>query len=148
LFRPLLTFHILVVTIGLILAVYMIALGFRTSVKRGAERRLEAGSPRGTALRFTGWALLASVVLPMVLFGVRVLFTEPTIGKFLGWLISGVLVGLGVIAIEWVGRAVYPDGERRHRAIGTFTMILYVLALLTSTATYVLLYVIWPPLIG
>jgi uncharacterized membrane protein YozB (DUF420 family) len=148
LFSPLLTFHILVVTIGLILAVYMIALGFRTSVKRGAERGLVAGSPRGTALRFTGWALLASVVLPMALFGVRVLFTEPTIGKFLGWLISGVLVGLGVIAIEWVGRAVYPDGERRHRALGTFTMILYVLALLTSTATYVLLYVIWPPLIG
>jgi uncharacterized membrane protein YozB (DUF420 family) len=53
-----------------------------------------------------------------------------------------------VIAIEWVGRAIYPDGERRHRALGTFTMILYVLALLTSTATYVLLYVIWPPLIG
>src|SRR3989344_6664153 len=77
LFRPLLTFHILVVTIGLILAVYMIVLGFRTSVKRGEERGLVAGSPRGTALRFTGWALLASVVLPMALFGVRGLFTNP-----------------------------------------------------------------------
>jgi len=38
--------------------------------------------------------------------------------------------------------------EIASSALGTFTMILYVLALLTSTATYVLLYVIWPPLIG
>jgi uncharacterized membrane protein YozB (DUF420 family) len=53
-----------------------------------------------------------------------------------------------VILTEWIGRVVYPDGERRHRAIGTFTMLLYVLALLTSTSTYVLLYVIWPPTIG
>jgi uncharacterized membrane protein YozB (DUF420 family) len=147
-FSPLLTFHILVVTVGLVLAVYMIVLGFRTSVKRGAARTLVAGVPRGSAARFAGWVLLASLVLPIALFGVRILFTEPTLGKFLGWFFSGVLVGLGVIVVEMVGRVFYPDGERRHRAIGTFTMILYVLALLTSTSTYVLLYVIWPPTIG
>jgi len=148
LFSPLLTFHIMVVTIGLVMAVYMIVLGFRTSVKRGTERNLVAGVPRWSAPTFTGWAILSSFVIPVVLFGGRILFTEATWGKFFGWLISGVLVGLGVIITEWLCRAVYPDGERRHRALGTFTMILYVLALLTSTATYVLLYVIWPPLIG
>ena len=91
---------------------------------------------------------VSSALLPIALFGIRILFTEPTLGKFLGWFFSGVLVGLGVIVVETVGRIFYPDGERRHRAIGTFTMILYVLALLTSTSTYVLLYVIWSPTIG
>jgi uncharacterized membrane protein YozB (DUF420 family) len=53
-----------------------------------------------------------------------------------------------VLAVERLIEWWMPDGARRHRAIGTFTMVLYVIALLTSTATYVLLYVIWPPLIG
>ena len=148
LFSPLLTFHIVVVTIGLVMAVYMIVLGFRTSIRRGAERNLTAGPPKWSALTFTGWAFLFSLIIPLILFAGRIVFTEATMGKFLGWLISCVMVGLGVILTEWIGRAVYPDGERRHRAIGTFTMLLYVLALLTSTSTYVLLYVIWPPTIG
>jgi len=148
LFSPLLTFHIVVVTIGLVMAFYMIFLGFRTSIKQGPERTLVAGAPRWSALTFTGWALLASVVVPLILFGVRILFTDATWGKFFGWLISGVLVGVGVVITEWLCRAFYPDGERRHRALGTFTMVLYVVALMTSTVTYVMLYVIWEPTIG
>ncbi len=148
LFSPLLTFHIVVVTIGLVMAVYMITLGFRTSVLRGNERTLVGGAPRGSGLPFVGWVLLASVMIPMILFGVRILFTAPTLGKFIGWFSSGLIVGLGVLLVEWVGRVFYADGERRHRAIGTFTMLLYMLALLTSTTTYVMLYVIWKPIIG
>jgi len=147
-FSPLLTIHILVITIGLILAVYMIVLGFRTSVKRGAERILVAAAPRGSAASFSGWVLLTSIVLPLALFGIRILFTQPTLGKFLGWVSSGLAIGVGVIVVEVVCRMLYPDGERRHRALGTLTMILYVIALLTSTSTYVLLYMIWPPTTG
>lgn len=147
-FSPLLTFHILVVTIGLVMAVYMIVLGFRTSVKRGEARTLTAGPPRGSGLAFSGWILLASVVTPLLLFGIRILFTEATLGKFIGWFSTGLLVGLGVLLVEAVGRLMYPDGERRHRAIGAFTMVLYVIALVTSTVTWAMLYVIWKPTIG
>jgi uncharacterized membrane protein YozB (DUF420 family) len=147
-FGPLLTFHILVVTIGLVMAVYMIVLGFRASVKRGEDRTLTVGAPKGSGLAFSGWILLASIVAPLLLFGIRVMFTTPTVGKFIGWMSTGLLVGIGVLVAEAVGRWLFPDGARRHRAIGTFTMVLYVLALLTSTATWVMLYVIWKPTIG
>lgn len=148
LFSPLLTFHILVVTIGLVLAVYMIVLGFRTSAKRGQERVLVAGRPRGSVAMFSLWTFFVSLGLTLVLFGIRSLTSPPTLGLFIAWLSTCVGVGLGVMVIEWVMVALYPEGERRHRALGTFTMILYVLALLTSTSTYVMLYVIWKPIIG
>jgi hypothetical protein len=54
LFSPLLTFHILVVTIGLVMAVYMSVLGFRTSVRRGAVRTLTTGTRKVPASRFPG----------------------------------------------------------------------------------------------
>lgn len=148
LFSPLLTFHILVVTIGLVMAVYMIVLGFRVSVRRGDERTLTAGAPKGSGLAFSGWILLAAIVVPLLLFGIRIMFTTPTLGKFIGWISTGLLVGVGVLVAEGVGRLMFPDGARRHRAIGTFTMVLYVIALLTSTVTWVMLYVIWKPTIG
>jgi uncharacterized membrane protein YozB (DUF420 family) len=148
LFSPVLTVHILVVALGMVMAVYMIVLGFRTSARRGAERVLISGVPRGSGGGFVGWVLLSSTVIPLMLFGLRVLFTAPTLGKFIGWLSSGLMIGLGVLIVEWVGRAFFADGERRHRAIGMFTMALYVLALVTSTITYVMLYVLWKPTIG
>jgi uncharacterized membrane protein YozB (DUF420 family) len=148
LFSPLLTFHIVVVTIGLVMAFYMIVLGFRTSVRRGPTRTLTPGAPKGSGLALSGWVLLAAIVIPLLMFGIRIMFTTPSMGKFIGWVSTGLLVGIGVLMAEGVGRLLYPDGERRHRAIGTFTMILYIIALLTSTATWVMLYVIWKPVIG
>jgi uncharacterized membrane protein YozB (DUF420 family) len=52
---------------------------------------------------------------------------------------------MAVLLIEKMIERLIPDGERRHRSIGTFTMVLYVIALITSSATYLMLYVIWPP---
>ena len=37
-----------------------------------------------------------------------------------------------------------PDAATRHRKMGAFTMALYVIALVTSTTTYVMLYYIYP----
>src|SRR3989337_1756287 len=42
-FSPLLTIHILVVSTGLILAIYMIVLGFRVTIRKAGQRVLEAG---------------------------------------------------------------------------------------------------------
>ncbi len=56
-----------------------------------------------------------------------------------------VLIGLLVLLIEKIGNRYFPEGERRHRAIGGFTMVLYLVALITSAMTYVMLYVMYPP---
>ena len=40
-FSPMLTIHILVVSIGLVLAVYMITLGFRVTVRKAGQRVLQ-----------------------------------------------------------------------------------------------------------
>ena len=58
--------------------------------------------------------------------------------------VSGFFLVFSVLLIEKVIEKFIPDGEKRHRAIGTFTMTLFVIALVTSTTTYVMLYVIWP----
>ena len=59
--------------------------------------------------------------------------------------ISGFVLVLFVLLIEKGIERLIPDGERRHRAVGTFTMILFVIALVTSSTTYLMLYVLWPP---
>ncbi len=147
-FSPLLTIHITVVAIGIVLALYMIALGFRTSVRRAAERTLRAGPPIIGSGRFSLGVFGASLVTAVALFAVRAASKGPSLRLFIAWTILSISVGLLVIAFEWIGRALFADGERRHRALGSFTMVLYLVALVTSTATYVMLYFIWPPKIG
>jgi len=48
------------------------------------------------------------------------------------------------LMIEKVIERIWPDGARRHRMLGRFTMTLFVITLLTSTATYVMLYILYP----
>ena len=148
-FSPLLTIHILVVSVGLVLAVYMIILGFRVAVKEMGRRVLKTGmlkiSP-SNFLKVTGGAFVLFSLLGVVrFFG---LFGLPRCDAPLACGIvyfSGFLLVLIVLLAEKVIERLIPDGERRHRSIGTFTMTLYVIALVTSTITYFMLYVIWPP---
>ena len=39
---------------------------------------------------------------------------------------------------------ILPDGAKRHRVLGRFTMVIYALILVTSTATYLMLYFVYP----
>ncbi|MCZ6512510.1 MAG: DUF420 domain-containing protein, partial [Nitrospinae bacterium] len=50
----------------------------------------------------------------------------------------------GVVGLEKGIEKWLPDGARRHRILGRVTMILFALILCTSTATYLMLYVIYP----
>ncbi len=138
-FSPLLTIHILVVSVGLVMAVYMIVLGFRTAIKNNGQRVLRAGSLSMSAAAFykiLGWTFL--------LFSIAALIRWHSIARLIVY-ISGFLLVTAVLLIEKVIERWIPDGERRHRAIGTFTMVLYLIALVTSTTTYLLLYLIYPP---
>ena len=138
-FTPLLTIHITVVSIGLVLAVYMIALGFRVAVRKNGHRTLQAGPlsmSMGAFYKILGGAF--------ALFAVIGLIRWHSVARLIVY-IAGFLLVAVVLLIEKGIERLIPDGERRHRAIGTFTMVLFVIALFTSSATYLMLYVIWPP---
>jgi len=139
LFTPLINIHILVVSVGLVMAVYMIVLGFRTAVKKNGRRLLRSGPLSMNPAAFykiLGWVF--------VVFAAAAVIRWHNLARLIVY-ISGFLLVAVVLLIEKGIEKWIPDGERRHRAIGTFTMTLFVIALITSTSTYLLLYVIYPP---
>lgn len=138
-FSPLLTIHILVVSIGLILAVYMLVLGFRTSIKKAGQRILQSKT-----LLMSRPAFIKVGIGSLIFFGLLAIIR---CHSFACWIVyvCGFLLVFGVLLIEKGIEKFIPDGEHRHRVIGTFTMILFVVALVTSSATYMMIYVIWPP---
>ena len=138
-FSPLLTIHILVVSTGLILAGYMIILGFRVTIKTAGKRMLQAG-----ILKMSPTAFRNAAIATFALFAVLAIIRWGSLGRFLVYFFGFLLI-MGVLMLEKGIERLIPDGEKRHRWIGTFTMVLYVIALATSSITYVMLYVIWPP---
>jgi uncharacterized membrane protein YozB (DUF420 family) len=145
-FIPLLTFHIVLVIIGLVMAIYMIVLGFRTQTivdgKRVLRNMLLLTPGRRVATIFGG---ITAVVLLLFLSRVATTgFSSRKLTVYLGLLI---LIGL-VFAIEIGIQRIWPNGERRHRVLGTFTMIIYCVLFVTGSVTYTMLYVLYPGKIG
>jgi uncharacterized membrane protein YozB (DUF420 family) len=143
-FLPLLTFHILLVIIGLIMAVYMIILGFRTQQFVGGNRELRPGSLKVSRQRLVK-IFVASGFILLALYGVlgTRLGTEFSVRRLLVYLSGLLLLGL-VLAIEKLFEVIWPDGSRRHRALGRFTMVIYCILFVTGTSTYTLLYILYP----
>ncbi len=137
-FSPVLTIHILAVSLGLVLAVYMIILGFRSSFKRGRERHLKS-EPLVMGAKGFWYTLIGAAVL----FGSGAILRWGSLGRLLVYL-SGFGIVAGVLFLERCIERWFPDAGKRHRTIGGLTMVLYVIALFTSTFTYVLLYYIYP----
>ncbi len=143
-FNPILTIHIIIVSVGL--AFYMIPLGFRTSRVIEGRRVLISGPVQGGSKPFTRWVLLISLALGLIFPTLRSIFRGYfSVRLYVDWIIVCIVIGLLVILVEKIGTKFYQDGERPHRALGVFTMILYAIALVTSTLTYVMLYVMYPP---
>lgn len=139
-FSPILTVHILAVSIGLVLAVYMIVLGFRVNAIQAGRRMLQPGVLKMSRSGFV--KILGSTA---VLFAIIAVFRCHA--RLRCWIvyISGFILVLLVLLLEKGIERLVPDGERRHRLMGTFTMVLFLIALFTSTATYFVLYVFWAP---
>ena len=145
-FIPLLTFHIILVIIGLVMAVYMIVLGYRTQVMDGGRRLLR------DALLLTSWRRVLTILgavtgVILLLFGSRVLmsgFSGRKLTVYLGLLL---LVAI-VLGVEIAIQRVWPNGARRHRVLGTFTMIIYCILFVTGSLTYTMLYILYPGKIG
>lgn len=145
-FIPVLTLHIILVIIGLVMAVYMIVLGFRSQQVSDGIRSLNE------SLLQTSWKKVAMIfgivtVLVAGLFLARVASAGFSVRKmevYVGFLL---LVAI-VFAIEMTIQRVWPNGAQRHRALGKFTMIIYCILFVTGTFTYTMLYILYPGKIG
>ncbi len=137
-FIPILTTHLILVTLGLVMAIYMLFQGFRASEKNGGEYRLKE---EPLNVRPKTFKMLYLIILG--LWAVFVAMRFGSMGKVIAWTLIFATVA-GVIGLEKLIERLLPNGARRHRVLGRATMIIYALVLATSTATYLMLYVIYP----
>ena len=145
-FIPLLTFHITLVVIGIVMAIYMIILGFR------AQAIVEGRRVLRDAMLQTSWGkvgkIFSSIAVVLVgLFLWRVAMAGFSVRKLEVYLGFVILIGI-VFAVEMAIQRIWPNGERRHRALGLFTMIIYCTLFVTGSLTYTMLYILYPGKVG
>ncbi len=145
-FIPVLTLHIVLVILGLIMAIYMIVLGFRSQQVVNGARSLKE------TLLLTTWRKVGLVFgsltgLVMLLFFSRVVTAGFSMRKFEVYLSLLLLIAI-VFSVEMTLQRIWPNGARRHRALGLFTMVIYCVLFLTGTTTYTMLYLLYPGKIG
>ena len=141
-FVPILTTHLILVTLGLVFAFYMIPQGFRASKKSDGEFSLKSGEMKMNPRRFkiVMFAILGCWGLNQaVLLAVR----QNPFGASVAYGLIFATVAL-VVSLEKLIEKMLPDGAKRHRFLGRITMVIYALILVTSTATYLMLYFIYP----
>lgn len=145
-FVPLLTFHIILVVIGLVMAIYMIVLGFRSQTFVNGRRALQEAILQTTGKRI-GIILGGVTALVLLLFLSRVAasgFSAGKLGVYLG-LVTLIAV---VFGIEVGIQRLWPNGAQRHRVLGRFTMVVYGVLFVTGSVTYTMLYILYPGKIG
>lgn len=145
-FIPVLTLHIILVMIGLVMAVYMIVLGFRSQQFVDGIRSLRE-SLLQTTWKKVGLVLGGITVVVLGLFGSRVVTAGFSMRKFEVYLIFLLIVAF-VFGIEMVIQRIWPNGGQRHRALGRFTMVIYCVLFVTGSFTYTMLYILYPGKIG
>ena len=145
-FIPLLTFHIILVIIGLVMAVYMIVLGFRAqAIEQG--KRILSGRLLQTTWGKVGtiFGMLCALVALYLVYLVAA--DRFRMGRLVVWV--GLLALIAVVfAVEMAIQRIWPDGGQRHRTLGRFTMIIYCVLFVTGTTTYTMLYILYPGKIG
>ena len=145
-FIPLLTFHIFLVVIGLVMAIYMIVLGFRSQTFVNGQRKLREAILQTTGKKIA--IILGGVTtLVLLLFFSRVAASGFSMGKFGVYLGLIMLIAL-VFGVEVGIQRMWPNGARRHRILGRFTMVVYCILFMTGSITYTMLYILYPGKIG
>lgn len=145
-FVPVLILHIILVMVGLIMAVYLLVLGFRAQTFVGGVRQLNSSTLQtswGTIGKV--WSAIGGIVGLYLIF----LYTTDRLSlrRAEVWIVFMVLIAL-VLLFEMAIQRIWPDGARRHRALGRFTMVIYCVLFLTGTFTYTMLYILYPGKIG
>ncbi len=145
-FIPLLTVHILLVVIGLIMAVYMMVLGFRSQAFEEGRRVLKDAFLQ-TSRRRIVTILSGITAVVMMFFLSRVATSGFSMGKLSVYLGLAVIIAM-VFGVEILIQRIWPNGARRHRVLGKFTMMIYCVLFVTGTVTYGMLYILYPGKIG
>jgi uncharacterized membrane protein YozB (DUF420 family) len=145
-FIPILTVHIILVILGLVMAVYMIVLGFRAQQVIDGVRTLKE------TLLLTTWKKIGLIfgtltALIVLLFISRVVTADFSMRKFEVYVSLLAVIAI-VFAVEMTIQRIWPNGARRHRALGLFTMVVYCILFVTGTTTYTMLYLLYPGKIG
>ncbi|MBI3603149.1 MAG: DUF420 domain-containing protein [Nitrospirae bacterium] len=145
-FIPILTLHIVLVIIGLVMAFYMIVLGFR------AQAFVEGKRVLNEVLLQTSWARIGLMfggvtAVVLLLFAVRVASAGFSARKLTVYLSLLLLIGI-VFAVETAIQRIWPNGAQRHRTLGRFTMVIYCILFATGSITYTMLYILYPGKIG
>lgn len=145
-FVPVLILHIILVIIGLIMAVYLLILGFRAQTFAGGVRQLRTGTLQAS------WATIAKLWSTVgVVVGAYLVYLYATerlsSRRSSVWIVFMILLGL-VLLFEMAIQRIWPDGAMRHRALGRFTMIIYCVLFVTGSFTYTMLYILYPGKIG
>lgn len=140
-FSPILFTHVSLVVLGLILGPYLIVEGYRACDKVGGGYVLRSGELKADPKKFKRiWLWILGLWVLMEIFClVRGKPWQAQLAYFLIFATIALVVGLEKLIEKWL-----PDGARRHRVLGRATMIMFALILATSTATYLMLYVIYP----
>jgi uncharacterized membrane protein YozB (DUF420 family) len=141
-FIPVLSTHLILVVLGLIFAFYMLSQGFRASKKVDGEYLLKEGELKISPRKFK--------IVMLTIFGcwavVQVLLLV-TRGNPMGASIAYALI-FGTVALvaslEKLIEKLLPDGAKRHKVLGRVTMVIFAMILITSTATYIMLYFVYP----
>ena len=141
-FIPVLTTHLILVVLGLIFAFYMLSQGFRASKRVDGEYLLKEGDLKISPRKFK--------IVMLTIFGcwaiVQVLLLA-TRGNPMGASIAYALIFATVAlvaSLEKLIEKLLPDGAKRHRVLGRVTMVIFAMILITSTATYIMLYFVYP----
>ena len=145
-FIPVLIVHITLVIVGLIMAIYMIVLGFRAQQVIDGVRSLKE------VLLLTTWKKIGVIfgtlpALVILLFVSRIATADFSMRKFEVYLGLLSLIAI-VFSVEMTIQRIWPNGARRHRALGLFTMVVYCVLFVTGTTTYTMLYLLYPGKIG
>jgi len=140
-FSPILFTHVSLVVLGLILGPYLIVEGYRACDKVGGEYVLKSGELKADPKKFKRiWLWILGLWVLMEIFClVRGKAWQAQLAYFLIFATIALVVGLEKLIEKWL-----PDGAQRHRVLGRATMVMFALILATSTATYLMLYVIYP----
>ncbi|MFQ5449308.1 MAG: DUF420 domain-containing protein [Nitrospinaceae bacterium] len=141
-FVPVLTTHLVLVTLGLILAFYMLVEGVRASENKEGIYTLKSGElkMRPKTFKIVLYTILGLWAVNQIILTV---VRHASWGANLAWALIFATIA-GVVSIEKLIEKLVPDGARRHRLLGRGTMVIFALILVTSTATYLMLYVIYP----
>ena len=145
-FIPLLTIHIILVVVGLVMAVYMIVLGFRAQLIEQGRRIL---SDRVLQTTWGKVGMIFGVLcVPVAVYLLYLVAADRfRMGRLIVW--AGFLALIAIVfVVEMTIQRLWPDGGQRHRALGRFTMTIYCILFVTGTTTYTMLYLLYPGKIG